>query len=172
MAREKKKVITNVSRELAEEAMGKFSDASNSLQNIEAKMNTEINAIRDKYQEKVTALNESKDEQMEVLEVYAMEQSPNWGKKKSMEMLHGVIGYRTGMPKIKFDKGFNSKSVVAILEENFPIYVRTVTEMDKEKLLADRDSEGFEKVIKKSHFTVVQDETFYVESKAEQLQDM
>lgn len=170
MARTKKKVIVNVSRELAEEAMGQFSDAANSLQKIEAAMNQHINSIRDKFQDEITELNESKDEQMEVLEVFANEQCETWGKKKSMELLHGIIGFRTGTPKIKFEKGFNGKSVTAILQEQYPTYVRTVIEMNKEQLLADREADGFAVICKKAHIEVVQDETFYVESKSEELQ--
>ncbi len=170
MARTKKKVIANVSRETAEEAMALFSDAANSLQKIEAAMNQQIKAIRDKYQDEITTLNESKDEQFDVLEVFANEQNENWGKKKSMELLHGVIGFRTGTPKIKFEKGFNGKSVTAILKEQFPQYVRTVDEMNKEQLLADREADDFTAICKKAHIEVVQDETFYVESKSEVLQ--
>ena len=80
------------------------------------------------------------------------------------------IGYRTGTPKVKFDKGFNSKSVTAILKEQFPDYVRTVDEMDKEKLIASRDTDGFDAICQKGHIAIVQDETFYVESKSEELQ--
>lgn len=171
MARTKKKVITDVSRQQAEDAMGMFSDAANSLQKIEAEMNTQINAIRDRYQDKITQLNEDKDEHFEVLEVFANEQNENWGKKKSISLLHGVIGFRTGTPKIKFEKGFNSKSVTAILQEQFPEYVRTVVEMNKEQLLIDREADNFNTICKKAHIEVVQEETFYVESKAEELQN-
>lgn len=170
MPREKKKVIVNVTREMAEDAMGAFSDAANSLAKISAEMDAKINAIRDKYQDKITDLNEQKDQQIEVLEVFANETAESWGKKKSFELLHGVIGFRTGTPKIKFDKGFNSKSVTAILADAFPEYVRTVTEMNKEKLIQDREADNFEQICKKAHVQVVQDETFYVESKSEELQ--
>jgi phage host-nuclease inhibitor protein Gam len=170
MAREKKKVIANVTREQAEDAMAIFADAANSLGTIEAEMNGKINSIRDKYQDKITGFKEQKDAQVEVLEVFATETHDQWGKKKSMELLHGVIGFRTGTPKVKFEKGFNSKSVTAILQEKYPDYVRTVTEMDKEKLISERDADGFEMLCKKAHIEVVQDETFYVESKTEALQ--
>jgi phage host-nuclease inhibitor protein Gam len=170
MAREKKKVISNVSREMAECAMSMFSDSANKLGKIEAEMNLKINAIRDKYQDAITVLNEGKDTQVEVLEVFAEEQKETWGKRKSMELLHGVIGYRTGTPKIKFDKGFNTKSVTAILEEEYPQYVRTVSELNKEQLIIDRDEDFFPAIAKKAHVLVVQDESFYVESKSEVLQ--
>jgi len=170
MAREKKVVIANVSLEQAEDNMGSFAEASNKISAIEAVMNAKIKSIRDKYQDEITDLEERKSAAVEVLEVYANETQEQWGKAKSKKLLHGIIGFRTGTPKVKFDKGFNTKSVTAILEEKYPAYVRTVTEMDKEKLITERDINGFEDLCKKAHITIVQDETFYVESKAEVLQ--
>jgi phage host-nuclease inhibitor protein Gam len=170
MARERKKVHVNVSLDTAQEAMALFSDASNSLSKIEAEMNLKMNAIRDLYQDKITVLETKKEEQVEVLEAYAYEQQDNWGKKKSYELLHGTLGFRTGTPKVKFEKGFNGKSVTAILQEQFPQYVRTVTEMDKEQLIADREESFFANIAKKAHISIVQEETFFVQSKAEQLQ--
>ena len=171
MPREKKKVYKDVTRELAEEAMSKFTRAANRISNIEARMNQELQSIREAYADELNGLNEAKDEQVEVLEAYAYEQQDSWGKRKSQELLHGVIGFRTGTPKVKFDKGFNGKSVTAILEEQFPAFVRKVVELDKEKLVAAREDDGFAEIAKKGHFSVVQEESFYVESKAEVLQD-
>lgn len=170
MAREKKKVYKNVTRELAQQAMNSFAKAANKVSAIEAKMNKELQDVREKYNDDLVVLNDAKDEQVEILETYAYEQKETWGKRKSAELLHGTIGFRTGTPKVKFDKGFNSKSVTAILEESFPEYVRKVVEMDKEKLIANREDESFAAICKKAHIVVVQDETFFVESKAEVLQ--
>ena len=171
MAKSKKVVYKNVTRELAEQAMSSFAQAANRVSSIEAKMNKELQEIRDKYADDLNKQNDLKDEQVEILETYAYEQKETWGKKKSAELLHGTIGFRTGMPKVKFEKGFNGKSVTAILQENFPDYVRTVVEMDKDKLIANREEDGFDAMCKKAHIEVVQDETFYVESKQEVLQN-
>lgn len=171
MAKSKKVVYKNVTREIAEQAMSSFAQAANKVSTIEAQMNKELQQIRDKYSDDLNRQNEIKGEQVEILETYAYEQKETWGKKKSAEMLHGTIGFRTGMPKVKFERGFNGKSVTAILQEKFPAYVRTVVEMDKDKLIADREDEGFTDICKKAHIEVVQDETFYVESKQEVLQD-
>jgi phage host-nuclease inhibitor protein Gam len=170
MAREKKKVYKDVTRELAEDAMGKFAVAANKISSIEAKMNQELQEIRDRYTDDLNKLEEQKNEQVEVLEAFAYEQQENWGKRKSMELLHGTIGFRTGTPKVKFEKGFNGKSVTAIMAEHFPDYVRSVQELDKEKLIANREEDGFASICKKAHIEVVQDETFFAESKQEVLQ--
>ena len=130
----------------------------------------EANKIKEEYQDKITEHEEKKAEQFDILEVFAIEQKDNWGKAKSIDMLHSRIGFRTGTPKLKCDKGFNWTSVTSLLTEHYPDYVRTVTEPNKEKLIADRDSDGFDKICKKAHVSVVQEETFFVEPKVEELQ--
>lgn len=166
--RTKKKVFTNVTVEQAQDAGSVFATTTAALQNIEAKMNAEITKIRDKYQDKITDLQEQLIEPQEILETFAAEQKDNW-PKKSFELVHARIGFRTGMPKLKLDKGFNWTSVTELLKENFPDYVRTVDEPNKEKLIGDRDDESFGKIAKKCHFSVVQDETVFVEPKLEEL---
>jgi len=167
--REKKKVIKGVTTEMAQDASAAYAKAHVSLQSIEAKMNEEINKIKEKYQDKITEQEEKKDEQFVILEVYAIEQKDNWGKAKSIDMLHSRIGFRTGTPKLKLDKGFNWTSVTSLLDEHYPFYIRMVKEPNKEQLIADREIEGFDKICKKAHISVVQDETFFVEPKVEEL---
>lgn len=170
MAREKKKVIKDVTKETAEQAMSAFAEAANKISSIEAKMNQELQEVRERYSDTLSKLEDQKDEQVEVLEAYAYEQKDSWGKKKSMDMLHGSIGFRTGTPKVKFEKGFNTKSVTAIMEEHYPDYVRSTVELNKEKLIEDREIEGFEVICKKAHIEVIQEDTFFVTSKEEVLQ--
>lgn len=167
--RQKKKVITNVTTEQATDASQAYTNAHVKQMKLEAKMNEEINRIKSKYQDEMTELQEAKDEQYDVLEAFAKEQKDNWGKMRSIELLHTKIGFRIGTPKVKCDKGFNWTSVTSLLEEHYPAYVRTVVEPNKEMLIADRESEGFDKLCKKAHIEVVQEENFFVEPKVEEL---
>ena len=89
-------------------------------------------------------------------------------KRKSLETTHGTIGFRTGTPKLKTLKGFTWNAVVNMLKEFLPGYVRTSEEANKEKLLADRESEEVVALFPKVGITVVQDETFFVEPKKEE----
>lgn len=167
--REKKKVIVNVTSEAAQDASQSYTSAHVKLMKLEAKMNEEINKIKTKYQDEIEKLSSDKDAQFDILETYATEQKENWGKLKSLDMLHAKIGFRTGTPKLKCEKGFNWTSVTTLLEEHYPDYVRTTVEPNKEKLIADRENDGFDKLCKKAHVQVVQEETFYVEAKLEEL---
>jgi phage host-nuclease inhibitor protein Gam len=159
--RAKKVVVSNVTREQAEDAFARYNDTTSRLQELEAKMNTEVTAIREKYDKPVGDLQDEADRLFETLQVYAAEHPELFDKKKSVEWTHGVFGYRTGTPKLKTRKGFTWPSVLSVLKSLFPAYVRTVDEVNKELLLADR-----EKLADKMNdmgVEVVQDETFYVQ---------
>ena len=88
-------------------------------------------------------------------------------KRKSLETTHGTIGFRTSTPKLKTLKGFTWASVLNLLKEFLPDYVRTAEEPAKDKLLADREDEEVSALFPKVGIAVVQDETFFVEPKKE-----
>ena len=85
-----------------------------------------------------------------------------------MESVHGVIGFRTGTPKLKTLKGFTWGAVTNLLKEFLPAYVRVTEEPAKDKLLADRDNEEVSGMFTRVGIAVAQDETFYVEPKKEE----
>ena len=167
--RVKKKVVAFVSLEQAQDASELFAKQLNKLDKIEAKMNEEINKIRSKYQDEITELKESLEEPQETLRVYAEEQRTNWGKKKSVELLHTVIGFRTGTPKVTKQKGFSWEAVTELAVKLYPQFVRTKSELDKEGIIAMSSEDGFNTIKQQLFIDVVQDETFYVEAKKEEL---
>jgi len=168
--RVKKKVISNVSLEQAQQASETFAQKSTDLSKIEAKMNEELNAVKSKYQEQITDLKEEMEEPVEILEVFAEEQKSTWGKKKSFELLHCHIGFRTGMPKVTKDKKFTWDAITTLVAKAFPQLTRTEVFLDKDAVIAmSKDEKEFEKVKAECYIDVVQDETFFVTAKAEQL---
>jgi phage host-nuclease inhibitor protein Gam len=88
-------------------------------------------------------------------------------KKKSLESVHGVIGFRTGTPKLKTLKGFTWGAVTNLLKEFLPKYVRTTEDPAKDKLLADKDDREVSDLFGKVGIAVVQDETFFIDLKKE-----
>jgi phage host-nuclease inhibitor protein Gam len=170
MTIEKNPVLNLVNLEQAEEASAKFSQATARLNVIEALMNERINKIRNEYYEEIVRLNEEKELQYQVLETYAQQQKDNWGRRKSMELFHSVIGFRTSTPKVIKDKKFSWEGITELVKEKFPSFVRTKTELDKEAIIALRDDDVFLKLKKACYVDVVQNETFYVETKSEELQ--
>ena len=130
-------------------------------------MDVQITKIRDKYSDELAKLTEEKTGAFEIIQTYAENNRADFGKKKSMELTHGTIGFRTGTPKLNKRKGFTWESVKNLCKEFLPAYIRTQEEVNKEKLLADRDEPTISAVFAKIGVQVDQDETFFVEPKKE-----
>lgn len=167
--REKKTIISGVSRETADEAFALFAKADAQTAKITADIELQCAKIREKYAEKLADLEWQKAMAFDTLQAYASENKGSlFTKKKSLDMVHGTIGFRTGTPKLKTLKGFTWASALQLVREFLPSYIRTTEEITKDKLLADRDIEGMADDMSRCGIQVVQDETFFVEPKKEE----
>jgi phage host-nuclease inhibitor protein Gam len=166
-----KPTISNVSLENAQEASELYATQQNKLEKIEAKMNDEINKVKAKYADEVTELQQSLAEPLEVLQVFASEQKNNWGKKKSQELLHTIIGFRTGTPKVTKDKKFTWDAVLALMKKNmvFSKFIRTSEEINKEAILSEKNEAVLNQLKEEAFVSIDQEEKFYVELKKEEL---
>ena len=168
--REKKTVYTGISSEQMEQAFADYAKADARQQKITAEMDIQMAKIREKWQDELTRLAETKDNAFDILQAYALENRDElFSKRKSLETTHGTLGFRTGTPTLKTRKGFTWASVLEMLKEFLPNYVRTKEEPAKDKLLADREDEEVAALFPKVGVVVVQDETFFVEPKKEDL---
>jgi phage host-nuclease inhibitor protein Gam len=168
----KKKVIDSVSIDEANAAFAELAKADSSNKKMNAEMDLAITKIREKYQDKVEENNLVISEKTEVLETYLKLHPEVLGKNKSIELIHGTIGFRTNTPSLKTLKGFtweSCKNLVQALLGNK--YVRVKEELDKEALLADREEEKdgvqLEASFSKCGFEVKQEETFFIKPKNE-----
>lgn len=168
MARQKKTVHTGVTTEQFETAFGEYATADAQLSKINATIDVQITQIREKHAEKIGKLNEEKEKAFDLMNAFAIENKDElFSKKKSLDSVHGTIGFRTGTPKLKTLKGFTWASVTNLLKEFLPGYIRISEEPAKDKLLADRDDPEVLEFFPKVGISVTQDETFYVEPKKE-----
>lgn len=185
MARQKKTIITGVTREAADEAFATYAKSDAQIQKINAEIELQCAKIREKYSDKLSALGIEKDKAFDVLQSFATE---NWAelftKKKSLDMAHGTIGFRTGTPMLKTLKGFTWASALQLAKKFLPsTYIRQTDEIAKDKLLADRDLEEvavydtptgdprmvtMREAMANCGIQVTQAETFYVEPKKEE----
>lgn len=167
----KKKTFTNVTLDEAQEASQTYAVNSTKLQKIEAKMNEEINSVKSKYQDQITELKEECEEPLAMLEAFAFEQKSSWGKKKSFELLHCVVSFRTGTPKVDKSKKFTWDGVVELMKKNklFKNFIRTKEEINKDAILAEKNEELLDRLKEECSVEVVQDETFSVDVKKEEV---
>lgn len=179
--RQKKTLIQGITAEQANDAFASYAKADAQMQKINADIELQCAKIREKHADELTRLSEEKEKAFDTLQAYAVEnQAELFTKKKSLEMTHGTIGFRTGTPKLKTLKGFTWASALQLVKEFLPGYVRQTEEIAKDKLLADRDSEvmvtgdplgpgkPMREQMAKCGIAVTQDETFYVEPKKEE----
>ena len=168
MARVKKTVVTGVTREQMEDAFGRYASADAEVQSINATMDKQFVAIREKHADRLAELEQEKTEAFELMQVFATENREElFSKRKSMETTHGTLGFRTGQPKLKTKKGFTWAAVLELLKKFGQDYIRTVEEPAKDKLLANREDEDCQQLMENCGILVAQDETFYVEPKKE-----
>ena len=179
--RQKKTVISGVTRESADVAFATYAKADASINKIQAEIELQCAKIREKWQDKLATLTTERDQAFDTLQAWATEnQAELFAKRKSLEMAHGVIGFRTGTPKLKTLKGFTWASALELVKTFMPNYLRLTVEIAKDKLLADREAdtvsikEGESKkdvsmsyAMAKCGIQVIQDETFFVEPKSE-----
>ena len=166
--REKKPAIGNVTAQDAELIMGSYADVDAKIVEINAKIDQEVTKIRDKYSDKLHDLNDKKDDLFSQLQMFAETHKELFEKKRSIDMAHGAIGFRTGTPKLKTLKGFTWASVTNLLKSFLPDYVRTSEEAAKDKILADRDNPEIVSKMKVVGIEVVQDESFFIDLKKEE----
>lgn len=166
--RQTKKLLSNITREDAEAAFANYAAADAEAQKLTALMDIQITRIREKYQDKLAELQQAKEEAFDTMQAFATDNRDQFGNRKSMEMAHGILGFRTGTPKLKTLKGFTWPSVLNLLKEYLPGYIRTAEEPAKDRLLADREDPEVSAKFSKVGIYVDQDETFFVEPKKEE----
>lgn len=136
------------------------------LKEINAQMDKEFLAIRQKYADLLSTYQETKDEASNKLESYALENPRIFvGPKKSLAGKFGSFGFRTGKPKFKLLDGFTWTFITEFLEKNLPNYLRVTIDPAKDKLLADRYLPEVSEFFPSMGLTVVQDESFFIDLK-------
>ena len=184
MAKQKKRIVREVTREQADAAFAVYVKSEAEIEKIQAEIELQCARIREKRADRLSVLGIEREEAFSVLQGYAMGHPDLFAKKKSLEMAHGVIGFRTGTPKLKTLKGFTWASALELVRCFLPSgYVRTTEEIAKDRLLADRDLSEVEVLCDRDGVSsrvsmrdamarcgiqVVQDESFYAEGKKEE----
>lgn len=166
--RVRKTILTNISESQMNEAFTTYAKADASIVKINADLDVKFTKLRNEKADELARLEAEKNEAFDLVQAFALEnKETHFSKRKSLELSHGIIGFRIGTPKLKNKKGFTWAAVTNLLKEFLPDYIRTVDEPAKDKLLADRNDEAVAPLLEKVGVEVVQDEAFYIELKKE-----
>ena len=131
-----------------------------------AGMDAELNAVRDNYEQRLGAIAQLLAEKTAAARTWAEASPVEFAGRKSIEFVHGAVGFRTGMPKLKARVKLD-----AVLDALRSLrwgakYIRVKEEVNKEQMIADFGARILgESDLLKAGAEVVREETFYVEPK-------
>ena len=168
MARTSKKTNVNVSLSEAQEAANNYADASIRKDKLTAKLNEELQKVRQRYESDITECEDAMIAPVEVLEAYALEQRKNW-EGKSVELGSCVIGFRTNPASVAKKKGLTWEAIVGLFKNNKALkaFIKVKEDIDKAALLKEQTNEKLVAQLEKVGVMFEQLENFYVDAKKE-----
>ena len=82
-----------------------------------------------------------------------------------------MVGFRTGTPKLALlNRQWTWEKVLAAVRQLLPNFIRETPTVDKEALIAQRDDQNLQYALPLCGMKIVQDESFYVEPKIEEVE--
>jgi phage host-nuclease inhibitor protein Gam len=157
-------VIT--SRAAAESLAGELASLILQQRQAETELDTGITSLRKQFEGRLSALSKSIGEKSSVLQTWAEANPSEFAGKKSLDMTHALVGWRTGQPQLKTLAGWTWDRVLEKLASLVPYkgFIRTKSEVDKAMILAARN-ELLPDDLRNMGVRVVQDEAFFIEPK-------
>ncbi len=140
----------------------------------EAEMNAKIQKIKEKFDQETEHARAAKLAIEKDLQTFCLLNKKEFADKRSRKLMHGVIGFRTGTPKVLLlNRKYNWKTVLELLKKVFPgKYVRTKEEPNKDAILADVAQQKLDdQQLAAVGLKVDQDEKFFVEIDWENLNE-
>jgi len=121
----------------ANELMGRYGQTENNLKLRTAQMEKELREVRDRHQAALDAVAAEKAAVEEVLLLWAKSQRDTWGKRKSLVLLHGILGFRYGPPKLELLPSYSWPDVLQNLRLAMPHMIRVEEVPNKDQILLD-----------------------------------
>lgn len=153
-------------RQQLEDYVGNIRNNTVNLTRLTAAKQKEIEAIDAIYNENLAQLAEENKFISEKVSEWALANRDAFGEKKSLVLNHGTIGFRLSPFKLEKLVAGKWDTLVESVKRYLGVdYIRTKEELDKERILADREKLGVTKLAK-ANLAVDQEETFFVDPHA------
>lgn len=165
-------------REQLEITLGQFAEVTLEHEGLKNEMEERIRKVREEYETKFAELDNESKALLKEMGAWADEHPEEFAGKKSLDLVHGTIGYRTGMPRVTLPRGVKEDEVVAELEwlDECQQFIRVKHELDKDRIIAafaaDDDPAGYTQTAALSEIgiKVAQTERFFAAIKREEVQ--
>ena len=162
-----KRLVTTISsRDDLEAALGRYAAAVIEGDARQAEIEEKVNALRAGYEERAAEIGARTERLYADIQNYvALNPSEIPAGRKSLELLHGTVGYRLGNPTVKCDCK-EADMVDRLLAAGKKEYLSTTTKLDKSAILAAVGDEAA--ALRALGIFIKQTEGFYIEIKREQ----
>jgi phage host-nuclease inhibitor protein Gam len=158
---------SGMTREAAERVVGEIARLTIQADALRAEMDDRLRTIRGEYEPRLVRLQDEVDRALKVVKFWADENPEAFGGRKSLELIHGTVGWRTGQPTLRTLSGWTWERVKEALAATGMLeWIRTKSEVDREGIIAARASFGADG-LRAIGLRVTQAETFFVEPKRE-----
>lgn len=166
-----KTVVPPLNQSEADRVLAQYATAHAKREQTNAQMDERITKIREEYAADLEEYTERVNENFQKLQMYYEVKPELFQKRKSVETAHGLIGFRTGTPKLKTLKGYTWAVVLKLLKAKEALsYIRVKEEPAKDILLAEREKPETIGLMTEVGIEVVQEDTFYIDLKKEEVE--
>jgi phage host-nuclease inhibitor protein Gam len=153
-----------LTRDEVEALVHEIAAIKNNERYVTSIMDKEIAAIRTRHEPALSQIADELKQKTAAVQEWAEANPAEFAKRKSIDFTSGTIGFRTGTPKLALlNRRWNWATALQAVQNWLPNFIRSVPEIDKEALLAQRDEQIIRETLPKVGLKVVQDESFYVE---------
>lgn len=130
-----------------------------------------ITHLRERYESSLAEIDQQLAEKTELARAWAQANPAEFKGLKSLELTHATIGFRTGQPQLKPNRGWTwTKILLAVKMHLGTKWVRIKEEVNREQIIADRHDLGDQKLARIG-CSIVQDESFYIDPKIESFEN-
>lgn len=155
----------------AEAAMCDLAISANILRFLTAERDAKVLAINEEYESDLGKANAQLASLTDALRVWAETNPGEFQKgRKSIDFLSGILGFRTGTPKLALlSRAWNWDKVLDAIKLRAFAFIRTKEEVDKEAILAfvsagpEPAAELEAKILRPIGVKIVQGESFFIE---------
>jgi phage host-nuclease inhibitor protein Gam len=154
-------------REEMEALVGQIADLKICEAKTKAAMDKELTAVRRRYEADLALINDALAPKMECARAWAEANPSEFNGAKSIELLHGTIGWRLGNWQAKTLSGWTWDRVLEKLESlggKFRDFVRVKKEVNKAQIIAERENLGPEE-LRSIGVRITQEEAFFIDPK-------
>lgn len=128
---------TITGRDDLESVFGEYAAVVIETDALKAEMEEQIRQVRAGYADRFAEMGDEAGALLDDIGAWAAGNPASFKEKKSLELLHGVIGFRTSTPRVALPRGTDEEDLATTLvDSGLDCYVRVRRELDKQRILA------------------------------------